>query len=41
MTLTASNPQKAEDVLNHLIEVYNQISIDEKKQSALKTRKIH
>lgn len=39
MTLTASNPQKAEDVLNHLIEVYNQISIDEKKQSALKTRK--
>ncbi len=37
MTLTANNPQKAEDVLNHLIQVYNQISRDERNQAALKT----
>ncbi|MCB5933062.1 hypothetical protein LJB63_27350, partial [[Eubacterium] rectale] len=35
--LTASNPQKAEDVLNHLIQVYNQISKDERNKAALKT----
>lgn len=37
MSLTASNPQKAEDVLNHLIQVYNQISKDERNKAALKT----
>lgn len=34
MTLTAGNPNKASDVLNHLISVYNQLSMDEKKQSS-------
>ena len=37
MTLTSSNPQKAEDTLNHLIQVYNQISKDERNKAALKT----
>lgn len=36
MTLTAGNPDKATDVLNHLIEVYNQLSKDEKSQSSRK-----
>ncbi|WP_290511884.1 polysaccharide biosynthesis tyrosine autokinase [Akkermansia sp.] len=39
MTLTANNPQKAADVLNQLIAVYNQVSIDEKKLAAQKTKK--
>ena len=38
MSLTSSNPQKAADVLNHLIRVYNQISKDEKSEAALKTK---
>lgn len=38
MTLTSTNPQKAVEVLNHLIEVYNQLSKDEKSQSARKTQ---
>lgn len=37
LTLTANNPQKAEDVLNNLIEAYNQHSRDEKSESARKT----
>ena len=40
MTLTANNPQKAADVLNQLIAVYNQVSIDEKKLAAQKTKKL-
>lgn len=38
MTLTSSNPQKAEDTLNHLIQVYNQISKDERNKASLKTK---
>ena len=38
MSLTSSNSQKAADVLNHLIQVYNQISKDEKSEAALKTK---
>lgn len=37
MTLMAHNPQKAEDILNHLIQVYNQISKDERNKASLKT----
>lgn len=36
MSLSAGNPGKATDVLNHLIEVYNQLSKDEKTQSSRK-----
>lgn len=38
MTLTSSNPQKAEDTLNHLIQVYNQISKDKRNKASLKTK---
>lgn len=37
MTLTTSNPNKAADVLNHLIRVYNQFSKDERSKAASKT----
>lgn len=37
MTLTTTNPQKAEDVLNSLIEAYNDNSQEEKSESARKT----
>ena len=37
MTLTATNPQKAEDVLNELIVAYNDNSREEKSESARKT----
>ncbi len=37
MTLTATNPQKAEDVLNELIVAYNENSREEKSESARKT----
>ncbi len=37
--LKTHNPEKAEDALNKLIDVYNRMSIDEKKQAALKTQK--
>ncbi len=39
VNLTAHNPKKAEDALNMLIDVYNRMSVDEKKQAALKTQK--
>jgi capsular exopolysaccharide synthesis family protein len=38
MTLNASHPDKAEDVLNQLISVYNQVSKDERSKAAQKTR---
>lgn len=38
LTLTATHPRKAEDVLNQLIEAYNQRSKDEKSEAARKTR---
>ena len=37
MTLTATNPEKAEDVLNELIVAYNENSKEEKSESARKT----
>lgn len=38
MTLTSTNPAKATDTLNALIEVYNNLSKDEKRATALKTK---
>ncbi len=38
MTLTSTNPRKAEDVLNELIEAYNSQSLEERRESSRKTQ---
>ncbi len=38
LTFKSSHPEKAEDALNYLIGVYNELSVDEKKISAQRTK---
>lgn len=38
LSITAEHPRKAEDILNLLVEVYNQRTADEKSEAARKTR---